>query len=68
MLLRIKNFLVLVGKKLVKWFLRWLISFGYITDGMINFFTLGFLPHKLQPKATLKLAKIYSMIIFRMDV
>lgn len=68
MLLRIKNFIVLVGKKIVKWFLRWLISWGYITDGMIHFFTLGFLPRKLQPGAALKLAKIYSMAMFKLDV
>ncbi len=68
MLLKIKDFVVLAGKKLIKWFMRWVISFGYITDGMINFFTLGFLPHRLQPKATLKLAKMYSMVIFKLDV
>ena len=68
MFIKIKDFVVLIGKKLIKCFMRWIISFGYITDGMINFFTLGFLPHRLQPKATLKLAKMYSMLIFKMDV
>ncbi len=68
MFIKIKDFLMLAVKKLTKWFLRWLVAFGYIIDGVINLVTFGFLPHRIQPKVTIKLAKIYSAFIFRMDV
>lgn len=47
-------------KKLILRFLRILIGFAHIADGLIRVITLGFIPIGYEPGFTLKCAKLAS--------